>query len=94
MQIIVVVIGDDRVADDLYTAAIAPFALTKSVLRYKHAQVTPRNLPPALAETIPQLPGLKENKSMAVICSGFACQPPIYSATELTAVTQKILKGQ
>jgi uncharacterized protein YyaL (SSP411 family) len=34
-------------------------------------------LPPALAETVPNLPAIKEGKTVAVVCSGFACQPPI-----------------
>jgi hypothetical protein len=30
-----------------------------------------------LAETIANLPAIKEGKTVAVVCSGFACQPPI-----------------
>jgi len=48
------------------------------------AAAVPQNLPPALAETIPNLPAFKENRSFAVICSEFACQPPIFEAAELT----------
>jgi hypothetical protein len=52
-----------------------------------------QNLPPALAETIPNLPELGggrafdgqsfDGRSFAVVCSGFACQPPIFDAQEL-----------
>jgi uncharacterized protein len=41
------------------------------------------NLPPVLAETIPNLPQLNAAKSFAVLCSGSACQPPVFDATEL-----------
>jgi len=39
--------------------------------------VVAQNLPAALAETIPELPAIKEGKSVAVVCSGFSCQPPV-----------------
>jgi uncharacterized protein YyaL (SSP411 family) len=88
-----VVIGDDQLADELHAAASATFSLTKSVLRYKFSDVTANNLPPALAETIAQLPGLRDKKSMAVICSGFACQAPIHSIAELSAVLEKVVRA-
>jgi uncharacterized protein YyaL (SSP411 family) len=71
-----VVIGKDKVADDLFREAQTPFLLNKAVLRFA-APPNANDLPLALAETIPHLPGLGEGKSQAVICSGFSCQPPI-----------------
>ena len=53
----VVVIGNDEKADQLYAAAVAPFAVNKTVLRLRDSEVTPHYLPPALAETIPSVPG-------------------------------------
>ncbi len=41
------------------------------------------NLPPKLAQTIPHLPEIKTGKTMAVVCSGFTCQPPISDPEEL-----------
>lgn len=41
-------------------------------------------LPSALAETIPNLPAIKEGKTVAVVCSGFSCQPPISDPVELS----------
>ncbi len=79
----VVVIGNDDRAEQLRAGAIAPFALNKMVLRLRDSEVTPHYLPPALAQTIPQVPGAKEGRSMAVICSNFTCQPPISSPDEL-----------
>ncbi len=47
-----------------------PFAFNKSVLRLTPNQAVAGNLPPALAATIPNLPGLNSGKSFAVLCSG------------------------
>ena len=73
----VVVIGDDAIADHLHSVATGFFAFPKTVLQMESSKVVPENLPPALAETIPHLPVLKEGKSAAVVCSGFSCQPPV-----------------
>ncbi len=80
-QVFVVGSGDD--ANRLFAAAVAPFALTRSVVCLPENEVTPQNLPPALAETVPQVPGVKEGRPMAIVCSNFACRPPIYEADEL-----------
>ncbi len=79
----VVVLGADALAKQLLAAAIAPFALNKTVLKLEPNQAVPENLPAALAATIAPLPILKEGKSAAVVCSNFACQPPISSPEEL-----------
>jgi len=78
----VVVIGNDETADKLYAAAVAPYSATKSVLHLRDAAAL-KSLPPALAETIPNLPGISESRSVAVICSGFSCRPPIREPEEL-----------
>jgi hypothetical protein len=79
----VVVLGADVLAQQLHAAAVAPFALNKSVLQLESNQAVPENLPKGLAETITQLPILKQGKSAAVVCSNFACQAPISSPEEL-----------
>ncbi len=86
----VVVHGSDAVADELYNAAVAPFALTKSVLRLRDGQAVAANLPPALAESIPHLPAIRQGGSVAVICSDFACQPPITDPAQLERALQDI----
>src|ERR1035437_3376119 len=68
--------GDEDAAGALYAAAVARFAFNKSTLRLAASQVVAENLPPALAATIPNLPELGSRKSLAVLCSGSACQPP------------------
>ncbi len=87
----VVVVGDGELADQLYAAAMKDFFFGKTVLRLRTNQAAPQNLPPALAETIPQLPGIKEGKTAAVVCSGFACQPPISDPEELVQVLRESL---
>jgi hypothetical protein len=89
--------GDDDAANKLYAAAVSPFAFNKSTLRLAANQAVPQNLPPALAETIPNLPGLgsgksSSRKSFAVLCSGFACQPPLSDPVDLEAAMQRALQ--
>lgn len=79
----VVVVGNDERAAELYRAAVAPLGLNRAVLRLDADKVVAQNLPPALAETIPNLPQLGAGRSFAVVCSGFACQPPIFETAEL-----------
>jgi uncharacterized protein YyaL (SSP411 family) len=80
----VVVVGSGDAADKLYAAASGRFSLSKSVLHLAQGEAVPQMLPPALAETIPNLPAVKEGKTVAVVCSGFSCQAPVSSAEELT----------
>jgi uncharacterized protein YyaL (SSP411 family) len=89
----VVVVGKDAAAMELYRAAVRPLGLSTAVLRLDADKVVAQNLPPALAETLPNLPQLGEGRSFdgqsfdgrsfAVLCSGFACQPPIFDVQEL-----------
>jgi uncharacterized protein len=80
----VVVIGKDDVAAELYRAAVRPLSLGTAVLRLDVDKAVAQNLPPALATTIPHLPALHGGRSFAVVCSDFTCQPPIFDAEELT----------
>jgi uncharacterized protein YyaL (SSP411 family) len=84
----VVVIGNDHTAQQLYAAAVATFALNKSVIRLRNAQ---QQLPPALADTVPNLPGVKEGKSVAVVCSNFTCMPPISDPDHLAKTMSEVL---
>jgi uncharacterized protein YyaL (SSP411 family) len=80
----IVIVGNDELAGRLYNAAVAPYSASKAVLKLSANQAVPQNLPPALAETIPQLPAVMEEKTVAVVCSGFTCQPPISDLEELS----------
>jgi hypothetical protein len=72
---------------------VQPLGLSTAVIRLDADKVVAQNLPPALAETIPNLPQLGggrsfgdqsvDGRSFAVLCSGFACQPPIFEVQEL-----------
>ena len=73
----VVVAGSDEAADRLLAVAVRRFSLNKSVLHLPKGETVPQMLPPALAETIPNLPAITEGKTVAVVCSNFACQPPV-----------------
>jgi uncharacterized protein YyaL (SSP411 family) len=79
----IVIIGNDARAAELYRAAARPLQLTIAILRLDADKAVAQNLPPALAETIPNLPALAKELSFAVVCSGFACQPPMFDASEL-----------
>ncbi len=79
----VVIIGEDALADQLFAAAAGNFSLGKAVLKLAPGSAVAQNLPPALAKTIPSLPFLADRKSAAVICAGFACQPPVFGTDEL-----------
>ena len=71
---------------ELLKAATAPFALTDPIVHLTDSEAVAQNLPPVLAETIPQLPALKEKKSIAIVCTDFACRPPVENREELSAL--------
>jgi len=80
----VVIAGNGEQAARLKEAAVKPFSLNKSVLHLPEGEVVPQMLPPALAQTIPNLPAIKEKKkTVAVLCSNFTCKPPISDPAEL-----------
>jgi uncharacterized protein len=81
--VVIDVEGSGETASALAAVAAAAFAFNKSVLRLAGNEAVAGNLPPALAATIPNLPQLNSGQSFAVLCSGFACQPPIRDPAEL-----------
>jgi uncharacterized protein len=70
----VVIVGADRQAKELTAMASARYAVNKSVVQLRPDQAQPGLLPPALAETLPNLPAA--SASIALVCRGNACQPP------------------
>jgi uncharacterized protein YyaL (SSP411 family) len=82
----VVIAGSGPQAEELKAAALKCFSLNKSVVHLPQGEVVPQTLPPALAETIPNLPAIKEGKTVAVVCSNFSCQPPITDTHELEKI--------
>jgi hypothetical protein len=79
----IVVIGEGPEADRMLAEALAPFVQNKIVLHVKDPGSLQAALPAALAQTIAAVPGLYDGRAVATLCSGFTCQPPIYSASEL-----------
>ena len=82
----VVVISESTVDAEGFNLAVsanAAFAFNKTVIRLTANEAVAANLPPALAATLPNLPELQLEKAFAVVCSGFACQPPIKDAEQL-----------
>ncbi|HEY5212479.1 MAG TPA: thioredoxin domain-containing protein [Acidobacteriaceae bacterium] len=77
----VCVIGEDAQAEELAVTAMAKYAANKSVIRLRRSQLD--GLPPVLAETLPHLPAAEG--SVAVVCRGNACLPPVGSAEGLLA---------
>ncbi|QHS51134.1 thioredoxin domain-containing protein [Edaphobacter sp. 12200R-103] len=79
----VCIIGEDGPATELETAALARYAVNKSVIRLRRTQL--QSLPPSLAETIPHLPGIKDASAnaLAVVCTGRGCLPPVHTTEEL-----------
>jgi hypothetical protein len=70
----VVVIGEDAAADELEAAAMVGYAVNKSVIRLTGSPGAD-SLPPLLAETLPHL---KRERSVAVVCKGTSCLPPVF----------------
>ena len=84
-QVVVVSGEDDENGADLLRSAIEPFGFNKTVLHLRSNQVVAKNLPPVLAETLPNLPQLCEKESFAIVCSGSSCRPPVLTGSELKA---------
>jgi uncharacterized protein YyaL (SSP411 family) len=80
-QVQVCVIGEDAAAVELAAMAMKPFAVSKSVIRLSKNQLS--DLPPMLTETLPHLPS--SGGSVAVVCRGNTCLPPMDSVEALTA---------
>ena len=81
----VVIVGQDEAANQLLRTALSSVSFGKAVLHLSATGAVPQNLPPALAETIPNLPALREGRSFAVVCSGFSCQAPVFDAAGLAS---------
>ena len=69
----VVVVGEDALADELEAAATIGYAVNKSVIRLTRVPAAD-SLPPLLAETLPHL---DVDGSVAMVCKGTSCLPPI-----------------
>jgi uncharacterized protein YyaL (SSP411 family) len=89
----VVIAGSGAQAEQLQAVATSHFSLNKSVLHLAEGEAVPQMLPPALAETIPNLPAIQQGKTVAVLCSGFTCQPPIADPDELDKAIRQEMRA-
>ena len=87
----VCIVGEDAAAEQLAVAAMARYAVNKTVLRIPRARIAKGELPSVLSETLPHLPELKEAASFAVVCTGTSCQPPVKSAEALVELLSKVV---
>ena len=86
LQVVVIDGEGVRSGRRTYAAAVAPFAFNKTTLRLA-AKPGGRGKPSAgSGGNIPELSQIGSGKSFAVICSGSACQPPVFDAAELHAM--------
>jgi len=76
----VCVVGVDERARELERAALRGFAVNRSVVRLRDLSA----LPPALAETLPHLGA--SGGSVALVCLGMSCLPPVSDVAELVEV--------
>jgi uncharacterized protein YyaL (SSP411 family) len=90
----IVVVGEDGRAEELLKAANARFAVNLTVVHLTDSEAVAQNLPPAMAETIPNLGVLKAGKSFALVCTNFSCRSPIFEAAELTPVLNETIPVQ
>jgi len=88
----VVIVGAGAEAEQMFDAATAGFAFNKTAIKLTPNETIAQNLPPTLAATIPSLPGINGTNALAVVCSGFSCQPPVSEAEQLTRTLQATLK--
>jgi hypothetical protein len=78
----VVIVGSGADAEELETAAMAGYAVNKSVMRIDAARLAPGGVPEALAETVLQVPALA-GQAWALVCKGRTCLPPLTDADAL-----------
>ena len=79
----IVIVGEDETAAQLYSQAVSSGLIGRSVIRLKFSQAVAQNLPPSLAATVPELPAVRAGRTIAVVCSGFSCKPPVNTSEQL-----------
>ena len=85
----VAISGDSTAADELELLALTRYAVNKTVLRLRPNHL--QSLPPALRETIPNLPQPTAGQATALVCTGNTCHPPVHTAEDLLTTLQQVL---
>ena len=73
----VIVVGSGTEASRLEATAVARFAVNKTVLRIPLHRLVAEELPPALAEVLPNVPQPEGAPAWALVCKGRSCMPPV-----------------
>ncbi len=89
----VVVVGSGPEAARLEAAAVAGFAVSKTVIRIAPSQLVPGGIPEALAETLlagdqPSVPAPRGVEAFALVCRGRTCLPPIAGVDALVGALE------
>jgi hypothetical protein len=87
----VCIVGEGDDARKLAAIATARYAVNKTVLVLRPDQIAAEALPPALAETLPHLPGLQTGEAFAVVCGNGRCSAPTNDPAELIEQTSAAL---
>jgi hypothetical protein len=83
-----VIVGRGAAANQLEAAAVARFAVNKTVIRLSPRQLVPDALPETLAETLPHVPHPEGLTAWALLCKGRTCLPPITSSEALLSALE------
>jgi len=87
IEVVITGAEGDLAAYELERAAHGVFRLAKAVLRVTPAALSAGVLPPALAETLGNLPA---GKPQALVCVQNTCQPPVSRPEELAALLSRV----
>lgn len=79
----IVIVGEGVEADQLEAAAVARFAVNKTVVRLSKDRLTPESLPEALGETLLQVPHPEGSAAWALVCRSRSCLPPVTTGEAL-----------
>jgi uncharacterized protein len=79
----VVIVGSGPEADRLEATAVARFVVNKTVIRIEPSRLAAGELPPALEDTLLQVPKPPGAEAWALVCRGRTCLPPVSDAEAL-----------
>ncbi len=79
----VIVVGSGPEAARLEATAVARFAVNKTVMRIAPFRLVPGGVPPALEQTLLQIPHPAGTEAWALVCRGRTCLPPVTDAEAL-----------
>jgi uncharacterized protein len=90
LQVVITGKADDPAAERLERAALEVFRFGKAVLRATPERLAAAPLPPALAQT---LPNVDATKPQALVCVESTCQPPTSEPEQLRSLLVQVAAG-